>query len=291
MGQFTVAQVLIALSIAIAFTPMASADLAQYIQTDDQVYRWERLSHTDRHDGLTVYELTLISQVWQGLPWEHRLRIIMPRTAPKMPPLALLLISGSGDGTLELQDGVFMARELSAPLALLYDIPNQPLFGGLMEDDLLAYTVVQFVETHDPTWPLLLPMVKGVVKAMDVVQAFMARERHTHTAGFVVSGASTRGWTTWLTPWSTSGSRRSPRACTTISTSPSRGNISGQPGGTSVGRSPHILSAVCRNACWLAIKGRRRAPPWSIPSRIASTSPSRSSSRWARTTATGRLMR
>jgi PhoPQ-activated pathogenicity-related protein len=166
MGQFTAAQVLIALRIARAFTPMASADLAQYIQTEDQVCRWERLSHTDSHDGLTVYELTLISQVWQGIPWEHRLRIIMPRTAQQMPPLALLLISGSSDGTLELQDGVFMARELSAPVAILYDIPNQPCFGGLMEDDLLAYTFVQFLETRDPTWPLLLPMVKGVVKAI-----------------------------------------------------------------------------------------------------------------------------
>jgi PhoPQ-activated pathogenicity-related protein len=200
MGKFTAAQVLIALTIAMGFTPVASADLAQYIRTDDQVYRWERLSHTDSHGGLTVYELRLISQVWQGIPWEHRLRIIMPTTAQQMPPLALLLISGSGDGTLELQDGVLLARELSAPVAILYDIPNQPLFGGLMEDDLLAYTFVKFVETHDPTWPLLLPMVKGVVKAMDAVQAFMARERHPQIAGFVVSGASKRGWTTWLTP-------------------------------------------------------------------------------------------
>jgi PhoPQ-activated pathogenicity-related protein len=200
MGKLTTAQALLALTIAMAFTPLAAADLARYIQTDDRVYRWERLSQTDRHDGLTVYELKLISQIWQGTVWHHRLRVITPTARQQMPPLALLLISGSGDGTLERQDGARMARELSATVAILSDIPNQPLFGGLMEDDLLAYTFVKFLETHDTTWPLLLPMVKGVVRAMDAVQAFMQRELHTHISGFVVSGASKRGWTTWLTP-------------------------------------------------------------------------------------------
>jgi PhoPQ-activated pathogenicity-related protein len=200
MTRVTAAQVLTALTIAMAFTAIASADLTGYIQADDQVYRWERLSHTDRHDGLTVYELKLTSQRWQGTIWHHRLRVITPTTTQQMPSLVLLLISGSGDGTLELDEGAQMARALRAPVAILHDIPNQPLFGGLVEDDLLAYTFVKSLETHDPTWPLLLPMVKGVVKAMDALQAFLPRELHTPVSGFLVSGASKRGWTTWLTP-------------------------------------------------------------------------------------------
>jgi PhoPQ-activated pathogenicity-related protein len=200
MARLTAAQLLTVLAIAMAFTPMASADLARYIHTDDQAYRWERLSHTDRHDGLRVYELKLTSQVWQGTLWQHRLHVITPTTTQQMPPLALLLIGGSGDGTLDLPEGASMARALGAPVAILYDIPNQPLFGGLMEDDLLAYTFVKFLETHDPTWPLLLPMVKGAVKAMDALQAFLERELHTQVSGFLVSGASKRAWTTWLTP-------------------------------------------------------------------------------------------
>jgi PhoPQ-activated pathogenicity-related protein len=59
---------------------------------------------------------------------------------------------------------------------------------------------VQFLTTREATWPLLLPMVKGVVRAMDAIQGFLQRQQQISIAGFVVSGASKRGWTAWLTP-------------------------------------------------------------------------------------------
>jgi len=34
---------------------------------------------------------------------------------------------------------------------------------------------------------------------MDIIQEFSKKELHHKTKGFVVSGASKRGWTTWLT--------------------------------------------------------------------------------------------
>src|SRR6266540_2149611 len=120
MTRFTAATILTALIIAMALVPTAAADLVSYVKTDDKAYRWEWTAHTDRVDGTTVHELTLISQVWHGITWQHRLRIIMPTSMQSMPPLALLIISGSGNGEPELREGGFMAHELGAAVAILH---------------------------------------------------------------------------------------------------------------------------------------------------------------------------
>ena len=37
-------------------------------------------------------------------------------------------------------------------------VPFQPMFDGLKEDDLIAHTFVEFARPGDASWPLLLPM-------------------------------------------------------------------------------------------------------------------------------------
>ena len=71
---------------------------------------------------------------------------------------------------------------------------------GRSEDNLIAYTRVKYIATHDETWLVRLAMVKSGIRAMDAMQQFLA----TADGGglkiehFVVAGGSKRGWTTWL---------------------------------------------------------------------------------------------
>lgn len=83
---------------------------------------------------------------------------------------------------------------------ILHDVPNQPLFGGLREDALISYTFEKFLETEDEERPLLFPMTKAVVRAMDAVEEFARKKLGVRIEGFLSMGTSKRGWTTWLTP-------------------------------------------------------------------------------------------
>jgi PhoPQ-activated pathogenicity-related protein len=180
-----------------ADSPITPPDLTNYVGKDDKAFAWKLAANHDVNGG-KVYELDLISQTWQGITWTHKIQIFVPAGVKPQATMVLWNQGGSpstGSGILGLQ----IANKVGAPVAFLYGIPNQPLFGGKREDALIAETFVRFLETKDSTWPLLFPMVKSLVKAMDAIQAFAKEKMATEVTGFVVTGASKRGWTSWLT--------------------------------------------------------------------------------------------
>ncbi|CUU11451.1 PhoPQ-activated pathogenicity-related protein [Armatimonadetes bacterium GBS] len=175
----------------------ACADLEKYVRAESP-FEWSK-TITGKVSNSEFVELTLISQKWREFIWRHRLRIVKP-VELKNRETAILYITGSGDGRSELQLIARAAERVGAIAAVLHDVPNQPLIRpDLVEDNLIAHTYVQFWETGDPTWPLLFPMVKSAVRAMDAIQAFCKQEWQIEIKGFTVTGASKRGWTTWLT--------------------------------------------------------------------------------------------
>jgi PhoPQ-activated pathogenicity-related protein len=91
-----------------------------------------------------------------------------------------------------------IASKNKAIVALIKQVPNQPLFDGKTEDELISYTLHQFKQDKDYSWPLLFPMVKTAVRSMDAIQEFSSKKLHHTINNFVISGASKRGWTTWL---------------------------------------------------------------------------------------------
>ena len=174
------------------------ADLQEYVNKPEPAFEWQ-LKNKIEQSGARIDDLQFVSQVWQGEKWRHQLQVYRPADAA--PSATMFLWVTGGAATPEaISFGLELARRIKAPVAFLYHIPNQPLLEGkLREDDLIAETFVRYLKSKDENWPLLLPMVKSVVKAMDVLQAFSKTEWSSSIDKFIVAGASKRGWTTWLT--------------------------------------------------------------------------------------------
>lgn len=133
----------------------------------------------------TEFGWMLESGLWQGIPWEHAVTL-----APSdRTDLAILNITGGVPNEVDEQLAHHVASASGLPVITLYGIPVQPIFD-LWEDDLIAHSFVQFLDSGDPEWPLLLPMVRAALGTMDMMSQF---------EGFIVTGSSKRGWTSWLT--------------------------------------------------------------------------------------------
>lgn len=197
-----------------------SRALERYVQRAQPEYGWRVTGREALPGEVELVQLELVSQVWQGIRWTHRLNLLDPAPATGARARAghaILVIAGSGrDRQLMTILGSIAAR-LGVPVAILHDVPNQPLFPeadargrGLREDALIAHTFKRFAETGDPTWPALLPMTRAAVAAMDALGEYSVAEAaaapgerarpwaHGKLEKFVTTGGSKRGWTTWL---------------------------------------------------------------------------------------------
>ena len=174
--------------------------LETYVHEPDASFAWKRTEHKEIKDA-NLTHLELISQNWRGHFWSHDLLIVRP-TALRQADIAMLFITDdlyNPRDEKEAERCNEVAQRAGAIVAILSKVPNQPLYDDRKEDALVAFTFDQYLKTRDPTWPLLFPMVKSAVRAMDTLQTFAEQEFTQTIERFVVSGASKRGWTSWLT--------------------------------------------------------------------------------------------
>lgn len=180
--------------------------LQHYLNNGDKTFKWEIKDTYDIGD-VKAYALLLTSQQWREHVWTHQLTVLVPKE--NRHDGALLFITGgsikNGLPNWNGRDDKFnmemagMASVNHAIVAVLRQTPNQPLYNNLTEDALISFTLHNFKKDNDYSWPLLFPMVKSAVRAMDAIQEFSKQQLHHPVNRFVVSGASKRGWTTWLT--------------------------------------------------------------------------------------------
>jgi PhoPQ-activated pathogenicity-related protein len=181
--------------------------LAAYAEARDPSTRTELLGEGELAGGrFRIHRL--VSQTWRGTEWMHELSIFAPAGLPADVDTMLLWIDGGKSGRLPevgatpgdaLKTLALAANAAGLPAAVVRQVPFQPMFDGLVEDDLIAHTFVEYARSGDPSWPLLLPMVKSAVEAMTSATAAARDAWGMAIEGFVVTGASKRGWTTWLT--------------------------------------------------------------------------------------------
>jgi PhoPQ-activated pathogenicity-related protein len=174
--------------------------LENYVHEPDASFAWKHSDQKKIKDA-TLTHLELISQTWRGHIWSHHLLVVRPTTLRHADIAMLFIADDSYNARDEKEADRFheVAQRAGSVVAILSKVPNQPLYDGLKEDALIAFTFDQYLKTGDPTWPLLFPMVKSAVRAMDSLQTFARQEFDQAIERFVVSGASKRGWTSWLT--------------------------------------------------------------------------------------------
>ena len=203
------------LILAVIWLPqtVSATALDDYVNAPDSNYSYSVVS-TASGTGYTTYILDMTSQKWRDSSevdrpvWHHWLIIVKPNGA--VSNTSLLWIDGGDNGgsapTSADDTAVQLALSTNTVVSDLRMVPNEPLrftdeTGHRSEDGIIAYTFDKYMTTGDANWPLLLPMVKSAVRAMDTITDYISNV----TGGtvdvneFVVSGASKRGWTTWLT--------------------------------------------------------------------------------------------
>lgn len=165
----------------------------------------------------------MTSQAWQtpadsSAPiWTHQLVIVVPDVI-RFPNFAAIYNTGGGNQNpgvpSEYDEDILLCAALANSTgtlcATLYQVPNECIIfpndpAGpnkcRSEDAAVAFTWWRYLQnpSGDPTGILEFPMAKSVSRAMDTVTAWASKNVGTKPSKYLITGASKRGWTTWLT--------------------------------------------------------------------------------------------
>jgi serine/threonine protein kinase/PhoPQ-activated pathogenicity-related protein len=189
--------------------------LLDYVKAPDDNYGYTLHSKL-KGEGYTAHVLDLASQTWHAdktVPpvWRHWLTIIVPNRVAK--DKAMLVFSdglSTADRPLTQVPVLFVAMAMTTKsvVAILEGFPRDPVGfhaekGPAPEMDFDTFTVnsfLRFLDTRDPTWPIVCPLVKSAVRAMDAIQSYLVQDLRSEipVESFVLTGDA-NGWATWLT--------------------------------------------------------------------------------------------
>ena len=145
--------------------------------------------------------------------WTHQVAVVVPKTLTVTNVSIAVLTGGCvGDADPTLTDEYLeLADKISANTGaiavVVYQIPNCPMVypsdpsgRKRQEDAMIAWAWYQYLQRddHDPEWLPRLPMAKAGFQCMRAVGEWAKQQSIAEIGGWVVSGASKRGWTSWM---------------------------------------------------------------------------------------------
>src|SRR5947208_318857 len=105
---------LMTLCIGLVLAPALRADLPGYVAKADTGFKWEFKGKSDSPLG-TVYDLKLVSQVWEGITWEHDLQVYLPTGVSPTATMFLWNQGGKASPNSALF-GLTLAGKMKAPV-------------------------------------------------------------------------------------------------------------------------------------------------------------------------------
>src|SRR5579859_7497344 len=69
---------LLSLAATMVTARTAPADLHDYVNKPDSAFSW-KLKHKTVNAAGTLYDIEMVSQVWQGITWKHQLQVFLPK--------------------------------------------------------------------------------------------------------------------------------------------------------------------------------------------------------------------
>ncbi len=154
--------------------------LQHYLNNGDKTFSWKFIEEYDVK-GVKAYDILLTSQTWRGLVWKHQMTVLVPPEVKYNDGLLYITggsINDKGEPNFKKHDdsSTLMFAKIAATdkavVTIIRQVPNEPLFDGKTEDQIISYTLHQYKKDGDMTWPLLFPMTKSAIRAMDAAQEF-----------------------------------------------------------------------------------------------------------------------
>ena len=118
-------RILSLLAITVFVSP-TRADLKDYIKKDEPAFEWKLAEKNEYPQGVT-YHIQLVSQEWEKIKWQHSLVIYQPKGI-KPRDVMFLWVTGGKPSLGSAAMALDLSTKMQAPVAFLFDIPNQPIF-------------------------------------------------------------------------------------------------------------------------------------------------------------------